>query len=858
MPRNLLLAVALAVVWFIAVTSLAQAPPSADSYITSAQPSANFGSSVLLPVQAGTASYVRLNLGALPPNTAITKATLRLYVNAVTAPGSFDVYQVDSAWSERGLNLNNAPPPGASATGGQSVSVTASSLNQFLLIDITPLVQGWLSGTIPNNGVALALTSASGSFSFDSKESVGTGHQPELDVVFSSAPESTVGGSPTVVPSSPANKTITETTTGSLIGNATAPQVGSDISTQAVTNPATNFVDTTADQVVQVQQNGAGVGLIANAPSNSGVVGTTSASAIPGIVAGVEGVSSLDGSFGVYGRATSTSATKPGFGVYGQSDSPNGIGLEGIALGVGNTIGLIGQASSPNGFAIDATETAKSGSTVGMLARIYSPTGIGALILNSATGPVTGALISARTNNGVQFTVDGTGNINTLGGFTGAGSVSGSRLISTVANGTAPLQIASSTLIPNLNAALLGGIPASGFAPASGVVNSFNGRTGAVLPAASDYDFSQISGSLGAAQLAGSYNNAVSLSNNANIFSGNGSGLTGVSSGLAWPIVQKSTDYTIQTSDFSTPTKYGNFIVLVGTVTHTFTLPSQPPPNGSCVAIGDFAGAGINSGTNVYLSINTSGVGVDGGPTGTITQIRRQTYLICSDGTSYWRLGRQQTTPSQIGPWLYTQDTGAVNVLTTTYVNGLDGSVLGRGNMIYLLPKFANTSATPTLNVNGLGAKLITKFSTQPLAPGDLTTTALAHMIYDGVQWQLLNPQTNQGTVESVAATAPLVSSGGTTPILSCPMCVTTPTLSGTTGSIGGAALTAGSCTTGAASVAGAIVGHPVSVSASDGTLPNGLIILSAAVTSSDTVTVQLCATASVTPAANTYNVATQ
>jgi hypothetical protein len=49
-----------------------------------------------------------------------------------------------------------------------------------------------------------------------------------------------------------------------------------------------------------------------------------------------------------------------------------------------------------------------------------------------------------------------------------------------------------------------------------------------------------------------------------------------------------------------------------------------------------------------------------------------------------------------------------------------------------------------------------------------------------------------------------------------------------------------------------------VSVSASDGTLPNGFIILSAAVTSSNTVTVQLCATTGVTPAANTYNVATQ
>ena len=196
-------------------------------------------------------------------------------------------------------------------------------------------------------------------------------------------------------------------------------------------------------------------------------------------------------------------------------------------------------------------------------------------------------------------------------------------------------------------------------------------------------------------------------------------------------------------------------------------------------------------------------------------------------------------------------------MLGTTFLNGLDFG-MNRGTMIYLVPASSNTSPTPTLNVNGLGAKTIVKFGNQPLAPGDLTHAALAHLMYDGVFWQLLDPQTNQGTVTAVTATAPLVSSGGTAPTISCPTCVTTATLSGTTASIGGGALTAGTCTTGTASVTGATVGHPVSVSASDGTLPNGLIILSAAVTSSDNVTVQLCATGGVTPAANTYNVATQ
>jgi hypothetical protein len=85
--------------------------------------------------------------------------------------------------------------------------------------------------------------------------------------------------------------------------------------------------------------------------------------------------------------------------------------------------------------------------------------------------------------------------------------------------------------------------------------------------------------------------------------------------------------------------------------------------------------------------------------------------------------------------------------------------------------------------------------------------------------------------------------------------------LSGTTGSIGGSLLTgAGSCVTGTATVTGVgagnfPIGSPVAVAASDGSLPNGLVTLSAAATATNTVTVSICAIAAVTPSSKTYNV---
>jgi hypothetical protein len=179
------------------VPVLAQVPPSGDTYVSSSFAKTNFGSGISLVVAPGTNSYVQFNLSGIPAGASINKASLRLFVDAIGAKGSFDVYELNSAWNENSLTYNTPPPGlGISATGGHAVPITASSQNQFLLIDITALVQGWVNRTIPNNGVALALTSSSGAFSFDSKESLLTGNFPELEIVIN-------GGNGSVGPAGP-------------------------------------------------------------------------------------------------------------------------------------------------------------------------------------------------------------------------------------------------------------------------------------------------------------------------------------------------------------------------------------------------------------------------------------------------------------------------------------------------------------------------------------------------------------------------------------------------------------------------------------------------------------------------------
>ena len=168
--------------------AVAQAPPSADTMIVSSKPSQNFGSNSILAVQKGVNSLIQFNLAGVPANATLQRASLRLYVDAVATPGSFDVYALENAWSESQVNFQNGPALGASVTGGKPLSITRATQNQFILVDITALAQEWINGGTPNNGLALALTGTTGCFSFDSKESLFTSHEPELELVLNTTP----------------------------------------------------------------------------------------------------------------------------------------------------------------------------------------------------------------------------------------------------------------------------------------------------------------------------------------------------------------------------------------------------------------------------------------------------------------------------------------------------------------------------------------------------------------------------------------------------------------------------------------------------------------------------------------------
>jgi hypothetical protein len=160
----------------------AQITSLGDAYTNSANPTTNYGAATTLAVDgAKEAAYIQFNLSSIPTGASVSQATLKLYVNAVTTAGSFEVYAVNGTWSEGSITYDMAPALGSVIDSG--VALTTADKNQYILIPITSTVQEWVTTPSSNNGIALVAISTFNA-TFDSKENTTTSHPAELDIVF--------------------------------------------------------------------------------------------------------------------------------------------------------------------------------------------------------------------------------------------------------------------------------------------------------------------------------------------------------------------------------------------------------------------------------------------------------------------------------------------------------------------------------------------------------------------------------------------------------------------------------------------------------------------------------------------------
>ncbi len=364
---QLRLASLLSLILLACTAAYGQLTPTGDSYTNTAAATTNYGAKTLLDVESSQTTFIQFNLASIPSgytSADVTKATLKLYVNAVTTAGSFNVDYVIGTWKESTIDYSNQPALGT--TIAASVPLVTADKNQYILVDVTAAVQAWLSGTA-NDGIALVGNSPVNA-TFDSKESTSTSHAPELDIVFAgtltgvttASGSGLIGGGTSgtlnlsLTNACAANQVLewngtawacanlkgggTVTSVGSGAGLAGGPITGSgtlSIATGGVTNAmlATSYAQLGAANTFAANQNVTGT--ITATSSGNSIVGSSAGTANYGVY-GIN--SALTGAaYGVYGTSTSTS----GAGVVGSESSPTG-----------STAGVYGQVSSPAGWGV--------------------------------------------------------------------------------------------------------------------------------------------------------------------------------------------------------------------------------------------------------------------------------------------------------------------------------------------------------------------------------------------------------------------------------------------------------------------------------------------------------------------------
>ncbi len=168
----------------------------ADAHVNSARPGVNSGAISNLNVGGGYTALLQFDLSTLPAGTTaaqVSRATLRLYCNRMDTGGLVSVQPVSGGWGEHSVTFATLPSLGSAA---QVVSV--SQAGAYVAVDVTALVQGWITAPATNYGVAL--TAGTAVVQFDSKENDLTGHAAVLDVALASGGS----GGGTVGPAGPA------------------------------------------------------------------------------------------------------------------------------------------------------------------------------------------------------------------------------------------------------------------------------------------------------------------------------------------------------------------------------------------------------------------------------------------------------------------------------------------------------------------------------------------------------------------------------------------------------------------------------------------------------------------------------
>jgi hypothetical protein len=141
-------------------TSSCSSNPTQDAWIDANRKNTNNGTATTLTITSGSKpawGLVQFTPCA-PANAAIVSASMQLRVTLGPGARTWGAYPVSGAWTETGVNWNNAPAISTTASDAQPAGATGSTMTWSLKADVQAMVNGGANNgwAIEDNGAGTA------------------------------------------------------------------------------------------------------------------------------------------------------------------------------------------------------------------------------------------------------------------------------------------------------------------------------------------------------------------------------------------------------------------------------------------------------------------------------------------------------------------------------------------------------------------------------------------------------------------------------------------------------------------------------------------------------------------------------
>ena len=165
-----------------------------DSYLRQSSPFTNYGTDPFLLADRkdkdpdNTAvgeviSVLQWDISAIPVDAVVQSANITLNLFD-TSKGAYNIYAAQVPWSQDTVTWNDLSAP--SAIGNELLGTITPRINGENVIDLTSaglsLVQGWIDGSIPNNGIVIKSHRSNDGIGLDSSEAASG--QPTITINY--------------------------------------------------------------------------------------------------------------------------------------------------------------------------------------------------------------------------------------------------------------------------------------------------------------------------------------------------------------------------------------------------------------------------------------------------------------------------------------------------------------------------------------------------------------------------------------------------------------------------------------------------------------------------------------------------